>query len=278
MELLKVKVNGQWVEIPAIVGPPGEQGDPGQSGQPGQPGFSPTISVTDITGGHRVTITDAIGDHSFDVMNGSDADAPVQDVQVNGTSILQDGVANVPIASADNFGVVKLGDGLRLSTNGSNVLLLTVANAGDVRNQNNTHAVTGARSGDVAFFGLAAAAGDTTQKSIVGNGVYTEKTKKKISDMLNAPETVSGTTPTITALPGIRYVCGEVSTLTIVLPASGIVDVVFESGSTATVLTVTPPTGVTVKWANGFDPTALDANTTYEINIMDGLGVVGAWT
>ena len=77
----------------------------------------------------------------------------------------------------------------------------------------------------------------------------------------------------------MRYVCGEVATLTIVAPASGCIDVVFESGATATVLTVTPPTGVTMKWANGFDPTALDANTTYEINILDGeYGVVGKWT
>lgn len=91
-------------------------------------------------------------------------------------------------------------------------------------------------------------------------------------------ETVSGATPTITAQDNHRYVCGEVSTLDITLPASGIVDVVFTSGSTATVLTITPPTGVTLKWANGFDPTSLEANTTYEINIMDGLGVAATWT
>jgi hypothetical protein len=90
--------------------------------------------------------------------------------------------------------------------------------------------------------------------------------------------TVTGTAPTITAQPGVRYVCGEVSTLDITLPASGIVDVVFESGSTATALTITPSAGVTLKWANGFDPTALEANTTYEINIADGLGVAASWT
>ena len=90
--------------------------------------------------------------------------------------------------------------------------------------------------------------------------------------------TVSGTTPTIVGAADTRYICGEVATLDITLPASGIVDVVFESGSTATVLTITPPTGQTVRWANGFDPTALDANTTYEINIADGLGVAASWT
>lgn len=90
--------------------------------------------------------------------------------------------------------------------------------------------------------------------------------------------TVTGTNPVIQAEKNTRYICGEVTTLDITLPASGIVDVVFTSGSTPTVLTITPPTGQTVKWANGFDSTALDADTTYEINIMDGLGVAGSWT
>ena len=103
-------------------------------------------------------------------------------------------------------------------------------------------------------------------------------TQTTIDDILHSTVTVTGTTPTITALPGVHYVCGKVTTLDITLPASGIVDVTFESGSTATVLTITPPTGQTVKWANGFDPTSLDANTTYEINIMDGLGVATQWT
>ena len=90
--------------------------------------------------------------------------------------------------------------------------------------------------------------------------------------------TVSGTTPTITALDNYRYKCGEVATLTVTLPASGIVDVVFESGTTPTVLTITPPTGQTVKWANGFDPDNLEAETTYELNICDSLGVAASWT
>lgn len=35
----------------------------------GPPGVSPTITVTDIDGGHRITITDVNGTQSFDVMN-----------------------------------------------------------------------------------------------------------------------------------------------------------------------------------------------------------------
>lgn len=37
------------------------------------PGVSPTVKVEDIAGGHRVTITDANGPKTFDVMNGGGA-------------------------------------------------------------------------------------------------------------------------------------------------------------------------------------------------------------
>ena len=91
-------------------------------------------------------------------------------------------------------------------------------------------------------------------------------------------ENVTGATPSITAVADTRYICGEISTLAITTPASGIIDVVFESGSTPTVLTITPPTGLTMKWAGGWDETC-EANTTYEINIADGVyGVVASWS
>ena len=93
---------------------------------------------------------------------------------------------------------------------------------------------------------------------------------------------VSGSTPSITAVADTQYICGECATLDITLPASGCIDVVFESGSTPTVLTITPPAGMTVEWANGFDPTALEADTVYEINVAvvgdQCLGVAAAWT
>lgn len=86
--------------------------------------------------------------------------------------------------------------------------------------------------------------------------------------------TVSGTTPSITGVADTRYVCGEVETLSITPPASGIVDVIFQSGDTPTVLTLPN----TVQFAGDFDPTDLDANATYEINIMDGVyGVATVW-
>ena len=107
-------------------------------------------------------------------------------------------------------------------------------------------------------------------------------TQRLIEEVVTMPITITkeveGQTPTIEAENNTRYICGEVLSLDITLPASGIVDVVFTSGSTPTVLTITPPTGQTVKWANGFDPENLDADTTYEINVADGLGVAASWT
>lgn len=88
-------------------------------------------------------------------------------------------------------------------------------------------------------------------------------------------ETVTGTTVSITGVANTRYLCGEVSTISITPPNSGIIDVIFTSGSSVAVLTVPS----TVKWPSGFDPTSLETNTTYELNIMDGVyGAVMEWT
>lgn len=89
---------------------------------------------------------------------------------------------------------------------------------------------------------------------------------------------VEGTSPTIVCEDNHRYICGEVLSLNITPCEEGICDIIFTSGSTATVLTITPPIGMTLKWANGFNPANLEANTIYELNIADGLGVAAAWT
>lgn len=85
-------------------------------------------------------------------------------------------------------------------------------------------------------------------------------------------EQVSGATPTITAKAGVRYVCGEVTSLDFTPAATGISDVIFTSGSTPTVLTLPN----TVRMPSWF---VVEANTTYEINIADGVyGSVMSWT
>lgn len=48
----------------------GEDGVIGKDGEPGEDGVSPSVEVEAISGGHKVTITDATGPKSFEVMNG----------------------------------------------------------------------------------------------------------------------------------------------------------------------------------------------------------------
>ena len=53
-------------------GSDGKDGVDGEDGEDGKDGTSPTITVTAITGGHRITITDVNGTKSVDIMNGKD--------------------------------------------------------------------------------------------------------------------------------------------------------------------------------------------------------------
>ena len=86
------------------LGIPRGDGDKGDKGDKGDVGPAPTVTITQIPGGHRLTITDDTGDHSCDIMNG---DGVVSDVLVNGSSVLSSGIANIPVASPNAYGVVK---------------------------------------------------------------------------------------------------------------------------------------------------------------------------
>lgn len=67
-------------------GEDGADGAPGQDGQDGQDGVSPGVTVTEITGGHRVTITDAEhpGGQTFDVMDGAQGPSGVVEYKLLG--------------------------------------------------------------------------------------------------------------------------------------------------------------------------------------------------
>ena len=93
-------------------------------------------------------------------------------------------------------------------------------------------------------------------------------------DQVYVYKLTSAGTPVITAAENTRYICGEVTSLSFTPCASGICDVRFTSGSTVTVLTLPN----TVKMPDWFDASVLEANTIYEINILDGVyGVVTTW-
>lgn len=84
-------------------------------------------------------------------------------------------------------------------------------------------------------------------------------------------EAVSGTSVNLDPEVGYRYVCGELTALTVTSsPGTGGWSVRFTSGSTATVLTMPN----TVVMPDGFE---VEASTVYEINVLDNYALVASW-
>ena len=87
------------------------KGDTGATGETGN-GIASVVktSTSGLVDTYTITYTDGTTS-TFDVTNGKDGD--VQDIQIDGTSILSDGVANIPVADTyytSKYGVVKLSD------------------------------------------------------------------------------------------------------------------------------------------------------------------------
>ena len=210
----------------------------------------------------------------------------VDDVQVNGTSVVSDGIAEIPRLGASgsgDYGVCRVNQSFGITQNGdSGYLILSQINDVTVKAGDNQYiALTPRYQHKAVFYGLAKAAGDTTQSSSTNAvGVYTDSAKASIKSMLGIVDgstgtvDITGATPTINAVENTRYVCGEVTSLSFTPPSSGISIVRFTSGSTVTVLTIPN----TVKFPEWFDPTALETNTIYEICVTDGeFGAVMSW-
>lgn len=221
----------------------------------------------------------ATGIPASDLADGVIPEGYVQDVQVSGTSILNNGIANIPITGYNTLGVCSVNADYGIYKNSDGILYVQAAISTEVKaGTNQSKPIVPNYQHHSVFYGLAKAAGDTTQSaSSNAVGTYTDTAKDKIKDMLDVgtvTETISETTPTITAKANHRYVCGEVSSISFTPCASGICDVRFTSGSNVAVLTVPN----TVKWPEWFDPTALDTDTIYELNVMDGVyGAVMTW-
>jgi hypothetical protein len=104
-------------------------------------------------------------------VDSKEPEIPVQDVQVNGTSILNaQGVANVPLASASEFGATKY------------------ATAGEIKNGNGAgRSINPARQDASVFYGLTKAAGVDMASSANPVGTYTDAAKIAIRKMLGIP-------------------------------------------------------------------------------------------
>ena len=215
-------------------GPAGATGATGATGPAGADGVSPEVSVTDITGGHRVTITDADGTKTFDVMDGEQGpqgetgpagtdgqdgapgpgvaaggtdgqmlvkdgstdyatkwanqpSVPVQDVQVNGTSILSSGVANVPIAGNNgvDLGVLTVAPTYGLNRNSSGRAFIQKSSENEIKNGvKDFNPIVPLNQHVSTFYGLAKAAGSDMASSSNPVGTYTDAAKVAIQKML----------------------------------------------------------------------------------------------
>ena len=99
------------------------------------------------------------------------ADGVIPDVQINGTSIVEDGVANVPMASASTLGVVKIIDVLGIGIMQGGWLAINSASSQNIKDGGNPNRpITPYRQHESAFYGLAKAAGHDEKDSTLPMG------------------------------------------------------------------------------------------------------------
>ena len=141
----------------------------------------------------------------------------VEDVQVNGVSVVDGGgVANIPQASDSAFGVVKVKSQNGISQNASNELTINPANINIIKpGTATTYPITVSHQHESAFYGLAKAAGaDLKDVSDVTVGTYPDTAKAAIQNMLGVankanidgsyPDMTVGNTEQLVATVGVE--------------------------------------------------------------------------
>ena len=113
---------------------------------------------------------------------------PVTDVQVNGTSIISNGVANIPMAGASP-GVAKVSSNLGINIGNDGYLTIGGASSSAIKTgTTGLYPIAPNRQHESTFYGLAKAAGDNTQSSSSNAiGAYTADAKVAIQSMLGVP-------------------------------------------------------------------------------------------
>ena len=131
----------------------------------------------------------------------------VEDVQVNGTSVVNQGVANVPLASNASPGVGKVNTVYGIYIGSDNYFKTSRAYTADTKNGSNAFmAIVPINQHEAAFYGLAKAAGDSTQSASSNPvGTYTDAAKVAIQKMLGlwTPKFYLKTTPLAQDSPNI---------------------------------------------------------------------------
>ena len=155
----------------------------------------------------------------------------VDDVQVNGTSILNNKVANIPIANENALGVVRPYANTGITANNSGQLSIVPAFPAQVKaGASAILPIVPYTQHYSAFYGLAKAAGDTTQSSSSNAvGTYTDAAKQAIRTMLGVDTAIADAVGQITGFE-FRVVqelpaTGEVGIIYLVAHAHGTGDI-----------------------------------------------------
>lgn len=89
----------------------GPAGPAGEDGAPGADGFSPVVSVSSISGGHSVSVTDAGGTETFNVMDGVDGQDGTDGYSPSASVTKSGSTATIVITDKDGTTTAQISDG-----------------------------------------------------------------------------------------------------------------------------------------------------------------------
>ena len=118
-------------------------------------------------------------------------EVPVQDVQINGSSILENNIASIPLANIINLGLVKSGSGEGISIDASGVLKIATPSTSELKALSSKKTIVLNAAHRAVFYALAKAAGADEKDSELPAGQYTDGAKTAIQQMLGVPSTAA---------------------------------------------------------------------------------------
>lgn len=116
---------------------------------------------------------------------------PVTDVQVNGSSVVTNGVANVPLSKLNTFGVLRAQTDRGINYMSEGVIQISNANGVVKAGTNMWRPVVPTIQHEATFYGLAKAAGHDEKDSIEPLGTYTPEAKGAIQKMLGVSDLIA---------------------------------------------------------------------------------------
>lgn len=189
-------------------------------------------------------------------------------------------VRKTDYATVDNAGISKVSSNYGTFMNGAIIGISKATSANIKAGTQECKPVVPYNQHESVYYALSKLAGVDLASGSDTVGTYPQSSKTAIQTMLGIEadipliETLTGATVSITGMPNVRYICETaISELTITPPASGSIVVRFTAGSNCIV-----SLPQTVKLPEWFDISSLEAGTTYELIITDGVyGGVMSW-